>query len=70
MVESKQVLEWQQQARIETRRADVRELLEDRFGPLPATVLEKLQAIADPDKLHATFRQALRLRSLQDLQLE
>jgi len=70
MVESKQVLEWEAAGAVKARRADVRRLLEIRFGPLPEALLQRLQALSDMNRLEALFDQAVSLVSLQDLQLE
>ena len=48
MLESKQVLEWQTEAEIRTKREDVLELLQFRFPtPLPEDLIHTLQRITD-----------------------
>ena len=47
----------------------LRELLEDRFAPLPEELIERINASTDLERLQAAFRQALRLKNIADLQL-
>ena len=47
----------------------LRELLEDRFAPLPEELIERINASTDLERLQAAFRQALRLKNLAELRL-
>jgi hypothetical protein len=69
VTESQQVLEWMAQSALQTRRADLRTLLEDKFGPLPSTVVQQIEAVNDLDRLKAAIRQVSRIQNLTDLQL-
>jgi hypothetical protein len=73
VVESQQVLEWMAQGEakgaLRIRRDDVRAVLEDRFGPLPASVIQQIEAVEDLVRLRATLLQAYRIQNLTDLQL-
>lgn len=53
----------------EGKRDLLRELLERRFGPLPASSLERLQALASPEDLSRLAAGVLDARSLDDLGL-
>jgi hypothetical protein len=50
-------------------RETVRLLLEDRFGPLPESLVQRIDSINELPRLQAAFRQGLRLQKLDDLQL-
>jgi hypothetical protein len=50
-------------------RTTLRLLLEDRFGTLPATVLEQISANTDIQSLQKATRQMLRITKLEELQL-
>jgi hypothetical protein len=52
-----------------TRRADLRDLLTDRFGPLPESVNQAIDSVTDVNRLATAFRKALRLENLADLEL-
>jgi hypothetical protein len=52
---------------INTRREDLRLLLEERFGPLPEALAARIAAINDAEQLRDALRQVVRLRSLEDL---
>ena len=73
MIESQQVLEWmaegEAKGRLATSRTVLRDLLEDRFGPLPEVLVQRIEAATDPDRLRAAVRQAPRLGRLDELQL-
>jgi hypothetical protein len=73
VTESQQVLEWMAQGEAKgalgTRRDDLRILLEERFGPLPEAVVQRINAIDDLTRLQAALRQVLHLQRLDDLQL-
>jgi len=51
------------------RREDLRALLEDRFGPLPEELLQRIAATDDLERLQLAVRQGWRLEKLEDLQL-
>ena len=70
MVQSKQVLEWQRQARIENSRAYIRRILELRFGPLPEALVRRLQGLSDVERLDALLDEAVQKDTLQDVNLE
>jgi hypothetical protein len=65
MIESKQVLEWQN----ETSRKHLRELLKERFGTIPQSVQQRIDATTDPDRLSAAVLQVLRINNPDELQL-
>jgi hypothetical protein len=71
--ESQQVLEWQAEARLEAElqayRNMVRAFLEERFGTVPSTLLARLEASTDVERLKACIRQVLHLQSPDELQL-
>jgi hypothetical protein len=81
MQESKQVLKWlsEGEARgeargevrgaLRTRREDLRTLLEDRFGTLPAELLQRIEAMDDGERLRSALRQVVKLQSPEELQL-
>jgi hypothetical protein len=69
MQQSQQVLEWQVEAALQKCREYLRMLLEDRFGPLPEALRQKIDTSEDMEGLQQAFRQALRLQRLEDLQL-
>jgi hypothetical protein len=50
-------------------RANLRRLLEKRFGPLPSLLIQRLEATTDIDRLQAAFDQAVDLGKLDDLKL-
>jgi hypothetical protein len=54
---------------LKTRRADLRLMLEERFGLLPEELVEQIEAIDDPDRLHDALRQVLHISSLDELKL-
>ena len=52
MRESPQVLEWQREARMETRKEDVRRVVQLRFtAPIPADLAEQLAALQSAEEL-------------------
>ena len=53
---------------LKARREDLRLLLEDRFGPLPELVAQRIEAMNDLQRLSGLFRQALRVTSLTELE--
>jgi hypothetical protein len=56
-------------AGVQALRTVLLELLADRFGTVPQAVVERINALAELDRLEAAARQALRLQRLEDLQL-
>jgi hypothetical protein len=78
-MESKQVQEWMAlgEARGEARgfvkgalpvyREDLLFILEQRFWPLPEPLVRKIEGDVDLERFRAAFRQALRLKKLDDL---
>lgn len=77
VTESQQVLEWMAQGKAEgealgalqAHRTLLRNLLEDRFGPLPADLLQRIEAMTDLERLGAAIREVYRVQALTDLQL-
>jgi hypothetical protein len=57
------------QGALKARRDTLRMLLEDKFGPLPLTSIQQIEAINDLDRLKAAIRQVSRIQKLADLQL-
>jgi hypothetical protein len=47
----------------------LRELLEERFGPLPETVVQRIETADNLERLRAARRHALHLNALSELQL-
>lgn len=72
MIESKQVKEWQDQARTEGKKEGQVELLlgflKDKFGNLPPELPSHLKAIADPNVVGQLLFNAARVGSLDDFQ--
>jgi hypothetical protein len=68
VIQSKQVLEWQEQASIRTRAAtraeDLLEALPDRIGTLPSALVERVRSERDDAVLHRWFKLALRATTL------
>lgn len=54
---------------LKARREDLRLLLEEKFGPLPETLLEQIESIQNPEQLRDAIRQANRIQNLTDLKL-
>jgi hypothetical protein len=73
MIESQQVLEWMAEGelrgKLKVYRTFLRDLLEARFGALPEVLVQRIEAATDPERLHKTYRQAMHLAQLDDLQL-
>jgi hypothetical protein len=67
--ESQAVQEWLAEGLVKDRRETLRLLLEERFGPLPDSVRQRIEAVSDPDCLRAALRQFPHLNSLDDLVL-
>jgi hypothetical protein len=51
MVESQQVLEWQEEARLDTQVAAIIEILKDKFAAVPPDLATALRAITDSKRL-------------------
>jgi hypothetical protein len=66
---SQQVLEWQMEGAVLNARETLRILLEDRFGSLPETLLQRIDSTDDASRLQQACRQVLRLQKLEDLKL-
>ncbi len=73
VVESQVVLGWlaegDTRGALRTRREDLRMLLEERFGPLPQPLLERIEGADDLNRLQAALRQVVHIQALDDLQL-
>jgi len=54
---------------VQEARESLRILLEERFGPLPETLTQRLEATDDLEHLRNAFRQAVRIPSLSELVL-
>lgn len=54
---------------LRARRDDLRTLLEDRFGTLPHTLVLRMEATEDVERLKAAVRQVSHLKSLDELRL-
>jgi hypothetical protein len=50
-------------------REDVRLVLEERFGPLPEELVQRIEATEDLQRLEACIRQSVHIQSLDELQL-
>ena len=62
---SEQVLEWQAEARVETRVEDILKVLRLRFGPdLPSEVEQHIRATMDGEKLDRWLEAAVKARTL------
>ena len=69
MTESKQVLEWQNEAVVKVSRTHLRDLLQERFGTVPESVRQRIEAANDPERLGAALRQVLHINTPEELQL-
>ena len=54
---------------LRSRREILRIQLEDKFGPIPEALVQKIDAVTDPDQLTAALRQVVRINTLSELQL-
>jgi hypothetical protein len=50
-------------------RKTLRDLLQDRFGPLPEEWQARIEAVSDADRLQEVIRQGWRVTRLEDLSL-
>ena len=57
------------EGRLDEAREMLQGLLEEKFGPLPEAVRERIGASTDRGRLHAAARRVLHLGSLEDFQL-
>ena len=68
VIQSKQVLEWQQQARIQgelrERANSLLDLLEEKFGPQPEELSARIRGRTDLDLLRRWFRLGARAATL------
>jgi hypothetical protein len=64
---------WEQEmlvrGELKASRDNLRVLLEERFGPLPEAVAQRIEAMDDLERLRTLFRQAVRVTSLEELEL-
>jgi Putative transposase, YhgA-like len=64
---------WEQElllrGQLRERRESLRMLLEERFGPLPEAVRQRIESSDDLARLRRAFQQALHVASLDDLEL-
>jgi hypothetical protein len=68
-LESQQVREWMAQAALSAHRDSLRILLEDKFGSLPAELIQQIEFNNDPDRLLAAMLQVSRIQNLADLRM-
>ncbi len=66
MVESRQVKEWQEQARREERVATLLDVLQDKFGSIPADLPPHLQTIEDSNLLRQLILKAMHASNLEE----
>ncbi len=64
VIQSKQVLEWQEQARTEAHARDVLDVLQERIGVLPHTVVDQVRGVLDVAVLQRWLRLAARATTL------
>ncbi len=69
MIESIQVLEWMTEGEQRASRTLLRDLLEYRFGALPESLGQRIEATTNIERLRAAHRQASEISQLDDLQL-
>jgi hypothetical protein len=67
--ESLYVLELQLETKLKTKLADLKVLLEERFGKLPDDLLNRIDTITDMAKVDQIFRSAVRINRLEELPL-
>lgn len=58
-----------EQVTLRVAREHLQALLEERFGPLPEELPQRIERCEDIDRLRSAFRQGLRLDKLDGLQL-
>jgi hypothetical protein len=63
------VKEWKLEGRIEGMREMLRDLLQNRFGPLPEEWRTRLEMVSDPGRLRQAVLQVSRVSRLEDLSL-
>lgn len=66
MRESRTVLKWMTEARVEDRRETLLTILTERFGLLPADLVSAIHESADLDRLRGWLLQAVRATTLAD----
>ncbi|MEI7990028.1 MAG: transposase, partial [Chloroflexota bacterium] len=59
-------LEGRQEGILQSRREDILDVLNDRFGLATQEIADKLQAIEDPIRLKNLHRKAIQISSLKD----
>jgi hypothetical protein len=69
MQESQFVLELQHEAELKATLKALKTVLEERFGPLSADLLRRIEAITDESKAEQLHRAAIRAQRLEDLPL-
>jgi len=52
-----------------TLRDNLRSLLDERFGPLPADLVQRIEATGDPERLRACLRQVVQITELREFQI-
>jgi hypothetical protein len=65
MIESPYVIEWQ----VATKREDVKKFLETRFGPLPADLVQRIDALTELKDVEPLIVEAARVKQLADFPL-
>ena len=61
--------EGMEKGQLGTSRTPLRGPPEDRSSPSPEELIERVNALADPERPQAALRQAPRLKNIADLQL-
>ena len=61
--------EGEMQGELRARRSDLRMLLEKRFGPLPESVRQRIEATDDLNQLEAALLQSLDIKTLNEFRL-
>jgi hypothetical protein len=56
-----------EEGQLKQARQMLRELMEDRFGPLPETLLQQIEAQSDLARLSAAARQVYRVKSRDEI---
>jgi hypothetical protein len=69
MREAEILKEWKREGSVETAQRFLRRLLQQRFGELPVSLLERIEATSELDRLERAFDQVQQLTKLDDLVL-
>ena len=66
MVESQFVLDLQAEATLKANRDNLKEVLSERFGELPADVVQRIDALTDANQVRQLHRAAVRVKRLDE----